>query len=407
MSVRLDTLLAFVLIIPFILSHGIWPRSTPYLFFGSIFICLLLLVFFDVNKISKKTYDRSKNIIIWLLVGSIISGAFISEIILRHESLPTFRIHDIILQQEASIRYLAVGKNPYSENYFGTPLEQWDYSSNDKNPALYHYVMEPFYTLFAIPFSIISGRLFGFFDGRIPLLFLFFTSLIFSQVLIKDGERKRAFLLLFAFNPAAISYLIEGRSDFFMLGFLLPALFFLSKKKTYLSVLFMALAVCVKQSVWPILPFYFAYFWFKEKNRREIFKIVSLFCLVVGIIILPFFFWNPKAFIDSTILYLSGNTQHAYPISGYGFGMILNQTGIITNVKDYFPFVILQTLFGLPLFVFLLKYQKKNNSVKNLIFLYAIFLFVFWYFSRYFNNSHIVYISTLVTMVYFWPDSNK
>ena len=108
MSIRLDTVLAFVLLIPFILSHGIWPRATPYWLFTLIFIALLTLVFLDINKISNKIYEKSKNIILWSLILSIISGAFISEIILRHESLPIFRIHDIVLQQEVAIRYLLV-----------------------------------------------------------------------------------------------------------------------------------------------------------------------------------------------------------------------------------------------------------------------------------------------------------
>src|SRR3990167_1058414 len=167
MSIRLDTILAFVLIVPFILSHGIWPRATPYWFFALIFIGLLSFVFFDLKKVPNKIYENSKNIILWALIVSIISGAFISEIVLRHESLPIFRIHDIVLQQEIAIRYFLVGKNPYQEDYFGTPLEQWNYSAADKNPALYHYVMQPFYTLFAMPFSFVSGRLLGFFDVRI------------------------------------------------------------------------------------------------------------------------------------------------------------------------------------------------------------------------------------------------
>lgn len=403
MLLKLDTVLAFILIVPFILSHGIWPHATPYWLFALIFVSLLLFVFLDINKVAKKIYERSKNIILWGLILFIISGAFISEIILRHESLPIFRIHDIVLQQEVAIRYLLVGKNPYAENYFGTPLEAWNYSATSKNPALYHYVMQPFYTLFAMPFSFVSGRLFGYFDGRVPLMFLFFIALLFAHLLIKDGEKKRSFLLLLAFNPAMLAYTIEGRSDFFMLGFLFPSLFFLFRKKIFLSAFFMGLAFTVKQSVWPILPFYAAYLWFSDKDSKKLLKTLGVFGATFGIIVLPFFFWNPKAFIDSTILYLSGNTPNAYPISGYGFGMLLNQFGIIKNVKDNFPFMVFQLLIGIPLLIYLLKYLKKNLSVRVLILVYAIFLSVFWYFSRYFNNSHIAYISILITMAYFWP----
>ena len=77
MSIKLDTILAFVLIVPFILSHGIWPHNTPYWFFTLIFIALLSLVVIDIKAISLKIYDKSKNLILWGLILSIISGAFI------------------------------------------------------------------------------------------------------------------------------------------------------------------------------------------------------------------------------------------------------------------------------------------------------------------------------------------
>jgi hypothetical protein len=407
MPLKLDTVLAFVLIVPFILSHGIWPRTTPYWFFGLIFAALLLFVFLDIRKVSPKIFEKTKNFILWALILSVISGAFISEIILRRESLPTFRIHDIVLQQEVTIRYLLVGKNPYAEDYFGTPLEQWHYSDTETNPALYHYVMQPFYTLFAMPFSFFSGGLLGYFDGRMPLIFLFFTTLVFVHLLIRDGEKKRSFLLLLAFNPAMLPYTIEGRSDFFMLGFLFPSLFFLFRDKFFLSAFFMGLAFAVKQSVWPIFPFYIAYLWFRKRDLKFLLRTLGVFAAVFSAIVLPFFLWNPVAFVQSTILYLSGNTEHAYPISGYGFGMLLNQFGIIESVKDAFPFVVFQLLICVPLLIYLIKYLKKNPSVKALILAYAIFLFVFWYFSRYFNNNHIVYITILITMVYFWPPAAR
>ena len=83
--------------------------------------------------------------------------------------------------------------------------------------------------------------------------------------------------------------------------------------------------------------------------------------------------------------------------------MLLNQIGFIKNINDQFPFAVFQLLVGIPLVFFLIKYLRKNLSVKTLILAYTIFLFVFWYFSRYFNNSHIAYISILITMAYFWP----
>lgn len=404
MQIKLDTVLSVVLISFFILSYGLAPRYTPYWLFGIIFMGLGLLIYLDISNFKDKVVERSKSVIAWLLISVVVISSFASEIILRHESLPIFRVHDILIQQEYAIRYLISGVNPYAATYFGTPLEQWFYAGAEKNPALYHFVMEPFYMIFAIPFYVLSGRLIGFFDGRIPLLFLIFTILYFIQKLNIGSERKRAFMILLIFNPLTLPYALEGRSDYFMFGFLFGALYFLHKTRYFASSVFLAVAFAVKQSAWPIFPLWVVYIIFKAKNPKKISRILGVFAFAFLVIVLPFFVWDPTAFVNSTIFYLSGNTIHSYPISGYGFGMVLNQFGIIKNIHDKFPFILFQLMFSIPLLLVLIKKLKKDLQVRTLIIFYSLLLFVFWYFSRYFNNSHIAYITTLITSAYFWPD---
>lgn len=406
MNLKIDTILAYVLMIPFILSVALSPKGTPFWFFALIFLGLIVFLFLDLYKIKTFFYEKAKNIILWILITAIIGSSFFSTIFTRYTTYPTYQVHDIIIQQEAALRLLLAGKNPYHETYFKTPLADWHYSDdvNEKNPALWHFVMMPFYLLFSLPFYFASGRLFGYFDGRFPLLFLFFTTLFFAYRLIKEGEKRRSFLLLLAFNPLMINYTLEGRSDYYLFGFFFAGIYFLFKKRIFASGALLALAFAVKQSVWPFFPFYLAYLWFTEKNKAKVFKAISIFSLIFGGIVIPFLLWNPKAFLDSTVFYLSGNTEHSYPISGYGFGMLLHQFGIIKTIQDKFPFIIFQLVFGIPLLIYFVKYLKKHLSVKHLIVIYTIFLFIFWYFSRYFNNSHIIYITILLTTAYFWPE---
>ena len=169
----------------------------------------------------------------------------------------------------------------------------------------------------------------------------------------------------------------------------------------------MALAFATKQSVWPILPFYIAYVFFQSKSISKTVKELSLFVVTFLVVTLPFFLWNMRAFLDSTVFYLSGTVAHSYPISGYGLGMVLNQFGVIKNLNSYYPFFLWQLVIGVPLMVILLRYFKKSHSVKRLIVIYGIFLFVFWYLSRYFNNSHVSYLSTVFITAFFWPESES
>lgn len=406
MNLKLDSILLFAFVVPFIMTVSLSPNSTPYWLFGLIFLGLISYLVFDIIKISEKKYNLFKNVLLWVIIIVVLGSAFSSAIIVRHQTAPTYMIHDIVLQQESAIRFLLDGKNPYAATFFGTPLEQWYYSTTDVNPALFHFVMQPFYLLFALPFYFISIPALGFFDGRMPLLFLFLSMLVVAAILVKDIEKRLLFLTILAFNPAIIGYTLEGRSDIFMFAFLFFGFFFLHRKRYFLAGISIAFAFAVKQSAWPLLPFYMAFLYFKTPRRTVRGWILTIipFAITFGIIIFPFFFWDQRAFLESTVFYLSGATQNSYPISGYGFGKVLEQMGIIHDSHQYYPFIIWQLLIGVPLFFVLLKFLRNKSNVGRLIFTYGIFLFIFWYFSRYFNNSHLAYLSMVFVTAYFWPD---
>ncbi|HXS15322.1 MAG TPA: hypothetical protein VN711_04285, partial [Candidatus Saccharimonadales bacterium] len=362
-----------------------------------------------------KLYNLLKNSVLWIVVTIVLGSAFSAAIIVRHETAPIYNVNDIIIQQEAAIHFFVHGKNPYSETYFHTPLAQWHYSDTEVNPALYHFVMEPFYFLFSIPFYIASNHTIGYFDGRIPLLFLFAVMLLVAFFVPKGQENKRLFVTLLAFSPATLGYALEGRSDIYMFAFSMLGFFLLSKKYYFWAGIPMALAFMIKQSIWPFFPLYVAYLLFVLWQEHKTFKKAALetiknlvgFSILVLVIAVPFYLWNPKAFLESTIYYLSGNDPHSYPISGYGLGAMLNQFGVIKNVHAYYPFTYWQVGIGVPVLAVLIWSLYKKPTVTKLIFSYGIFLFVFWYLARYFNNSHLGYLSMVFITAYFWRDEKE
>ena len=131
------------------------------------------------------------------------------------------------------------------------------------------------------------------------------------------------------------------------------------------------------------------------------------FTVTFTAIMLPFYLWDPNSFMEDTISYLSGTIPTSYPISGYGLGMLLSELGFITNRIAYYPFIIWQILIVLPVLFFLTRYLIKQPTVKRMIVSYGILLFVYWYLSRYFNNSHLGYISLVFITAYFWPEHEK
>lgn len=403
----LSSVVLAALLVPVIMTYQIFPGDTNFIQFGLIFLGLILNFVIDALSLPEKKYYFYKYVLLSILIGLSIGGAFVSAIIVRHKVSPLFQIHDIILQLEAAIHFFTRGINPYAATYFGTPMELWHYADNAVNPALYHFVMQPFYLLFSLPFYLIANRTVGYFDGRMPLFFLFFTLLILCFKLIKDKEKRLLFVTFMAFNPAMFLYTLEGRSDIFMFTFFFAGLFLLFKKRYSLAGILIALSFVVKQSIWPFLPLYIGYLYFVSKSTFLTIKRLALFFITSLIIVLPFFLWNPKAFIDSTVLYLSGNTLHSYPISGYGFGVLLHQLGYIRDLDSQYPFIIWQVVIIIPLLISLLIILKKNTNIKMLIFTYGVLSFVYWYFSRYFNNSHVGYLTMVFFTAYFWPEEKK
>lgn len=402
-NLKLDSVLLFALVVPFIMTYRLSPGETPYWLFGIIFWGLLAYLVLDLTKIGKKKHVLLKGTLLWFLIIGVIGSAYFSAIVVRHQTAPIYGVHDIILQLESTIQFFLSGQNPYAVTYFGTPLEGWHYSATEINPALYHFVMPPFYLLFSLPFYFVSLTLFGFFDGRMPLVFLFFTLLIMAAKLVKNADNRRLFLILLAFNPATLGYFLEGRDDIFMFAFLFAGLVLLFRGRYGWAGIPLALAFATKQSAWPLFPFYAAFLYFQTKNIRKVIVNLLPFAVIFALVVGPFFLWDPRAFLESTVFYLSGNAAQSYPISGYGLGSLLKEVGVIGDKFNYYPFWVWQLVIGLPLMGVLIRWQKWQNTVQRLLLSYGIFLFVFWYLSRYFNNSHLGYLSMVFITAYFWP----
>ena len=147
LNITLTSVLLFILVIPFLMNYSLSVEGTPYWLFGFIFLALFIYFFADFYH-DQRNYFKIKSVFLWIVVILVLGSAFGAAVARRHKVSPTFEVHDIILQQEAAVNYLLQGKNPYQETYFGTLLEDWHYSDTEVNPALYHFVMEPFYLLF-------------------------------------------------------------------------------------------------------------------------------------------------------------------------------------------------------------------------------------------------------------------
>jgi hypothetical protein len=324
------------------------------------------------------------------------------------EEAPHSFAHDSVIQTEVAINFLLDGKNPYVEDYFGTPFEDWPppYPGLSVNPAIYHYIYMPFMFLFPLPFQVLGEALWGWFDQRLLYLVALPIVLFVGQRLIRDPSKQLMWLLIMGLSPTWVPSFIEGRNDMPVILWVVLAIFMLHRGRMNVAAILLALACNTKQFSWFLVPFFFVYVagthiagadTLKQGLRRAAVPFIT-FCLTFGVIVLPFIIWNPAAFFEDTLSFYSGSTEHTLPIAGFGFSMVLPELGIIDSVYAPFPHGRLQMLFGLPVLAVLLIRQWRHNQLRLAIVHYTMGLFVSGFFGRRFFDSYLSFIIALATL---------
>lgn len=405
--IAINAVLVFALTVPIVMTYRILPvEGTPYWLFALYFFLAVagvaVSMSFRMPTFLSKHKSRLRVLILCFVLAISLGGSSVTAMFDRARVAPVWGVHDIVLQEEAAMRYLIVGKNPYKETYFGTPVESFRYAEVDDehavNPALYHFVMPPWYLLFPFIFYYPSVHFLHFFDARMALIGSMILLLWGVYRWIKSDHLKMTALTLTAVSPAVVSYFIEGRSDVFALSWVVLSLMFLSEKKLILSATMFALAVMSKQTIWLMVPFFAVYVWAKYKKHKQFTPAVVSFILTCVALVVPFLIWDARAFFDSVVLYLLGNTAHSYPVSGYGLGMVLYEFGSIKNLHAYYPFVLWQIALAGPVLWYTIVVLARTPRQSTMLFSYGTFLFVYWWASRYFNNSHVSYLSMVFVL---------
>ncbi len=362
--------------------------------------------------------ERVKTIVGWSVVAFLVLALSLTAIFFRQTLAPHLYVHDGQIQIEYAVRFLLAGKNPYVETYLATPMAQWPFHEPNLavNPALYHLAYLPFYFLFVAPVEWLALAWLGWFDLRVVLIPLFFITLFLLLLAVRAPDQRRALVYLVALNPLFLPFFVEGRSDAFILFWLVLSMFLLQRNHRRASLLAFVAACASKQTAWFMAPFYLVYFLqpalaspratlasFAQKirNSGRLFALAGAFFLLI---VAPFVVWDPSAFVEDVFRYPAGLSDQPYPIHSLGFGGIALALGWMPNNLARFPFEWLQLLFGLPTLFLFLRFQLRENSVARLWLSYALFFLVIAFFSNVFNDNHLGYFITLVALGALWEE---
>jgi hypothetical protein len=317
----------------------------------------------------------------------------ISWMLIRQATVPWGHVDDGAIQTEESIKLLLEGKNPYTEDYLDTPLAEWGrpIEGMKESPTLYHNAYLPFIFLFSTPFYMAVRQLTGWYDQRLVYLLLLLCTLWPLMQHSAKPSNKLGLLIVFGLNFLSAPYLIRGGNDSFVWFWLITSTYLLQKGKITLSALSLGLACASKQTAWLFVPFFLAYLWIEAPSGSRWVILRKAYPLVVVplLTIIPFIIWDASGFVEDTYSYLSGQAAASFPIRGFGFGGLLMALGFMRDRTAYFPFIVFQAAFCIPLLVFLLRRQLSDNTVKRCWLGYGLLFLTFAFFSRFINDSYL------------------
>ncbi len=182
---------------------------------------------------------------------------------------------DVWYEYQVASKGLLNGHNPY--------LIHWSSHIHLPFEVSNVFTYLPFSSLFLDPFYFLFG------DVRYGLVFALLVASFFAYKLCgKYGYLVASAILLFPRGSYAIE---QSWNDPILLASLLGAVYFFTKKKYWLAIIFFGLALSTVQYAFLFVPLAFFYF-----GKRILYSlgIVSLVCL-------PFFLDAPKAFIKGVL----------------------------------------------------------------------------------------------------------
>ena len=389
----------------------------------------LLLLYFWVDL---GLSGRSRQVGKWiLLTGVILCAVYLPTVklmLLDAQGPRGSYSHDGgVLQTEATIDFFLQGKNPYHEDYTETPMATWGHP--DFRTALYHYPYLPWTFVFSTPFYLL-GQALGFYDQRIVYLLLLTLALILLPRLVHEERTQLGLVALVGLNPLMGLDVIFGQNDVFVLCWLIFALvawqewqrrlakgFAESQVARYrlISVLCLGLACAAKPTAWFFAPFYGLLLVADqaiETRRwldliglvglmlRRVWPALAIFALLLG----PYLFWDAFALYDDVWRWSSGLGETGYQIWGWGASNFVLAFGGIANRFAYWSFWRLELLIALPTLLWFLYRQLRVNTLANACWHYGVFLFVFFYTSRFLNENYLGYILAFLAIGMFAGD---
>ncbi len=357
-----------------------WPASATLVWFGLTAALLLLAT----------VQPRWREAVAALTAASLYAVPVLGAV-LRWHFVPSPRalIGDGAMQTQLAGQFLLQGTDPYGADYGSAGLASAPWGEPFPSPALHHLVVWPGQFLLPLPFQAAGRLLLGWWDERFFLLLAGVVIWLGLRSLF-PGTPGRMAALAFFLIPGHSLLAVLGDNDLVIVALLLGALLAADRRRYLLMGALVGLAIATKQHALLAVPLILA--WAAVRGARPILllRAGALAMAVVAVIVAPFIAWNPHAFFQDTIVFLTGGGTNAYPINGFGLSAFLLSTGVIHSSRDAFPFPPLEAAIGIGLWLLGWRWLVRHRRIGDVLVWSGLVILAVFYVSRYFHDTHLL-----------------
>ncbi|MBI3891225.1 MAG: DUF2029 domain-containing protein [Candidatus Wallbacteria bacterium] len=340
--------------------------------------------------------------IVWLcLFAAAVPSAFLMA--MRAATAPGQYVHDSAVQSEEAMRFLLQGKDPYAESFANTPMAQVPFFGG-KNPALEHIVYYPGSFLLSLPLRIVVHGLTGWYDHRLFLLICYGAAL-WGAWRAAESQWRCHLMVAVGLNPAFNFYLIQGANDAAVAGLLLVALALSQGGRSTRAAICVGAAAAFKQTAW-----FFGVLAVADALGRRgpgaAARAAVVMAAAMLALTLPFVVWDRAAFFDDTYAYLSGTAKESYPAAGLSIAN-LTASYAVDPATTRKLFSVLQLGVVLPMLLFCAWRQARLPGADRLAWRYGLVVTAAFVCGRYFNASHLAYVSLFLIASWLLPGARN
>jgi uncharacterized membrane protein len=157
------------------------------------------------------------------------------------------------------------------------------------------------------------------------------------------------------------------------------------------------LSCASKPTAWFLAPFYLLWIVGSQPRTagewaRRAMRLGWPAALAAVLVVGPYFAWNPGAMFDDVWKWSAGTSATGYQIWGWGASNLALAAGWVKSRFEAWRFWIPDLLIGVPLMAALLVRQWRENQLGRALWGYAVFLFAFFFVSRFLNENYLGYI---------------